>query len=198
VDGGVWANNPIGVAAIEAVGMLNWPADRLKILSIGTINDVKAPPRWKGKLPMATSATRLFMAGQSHSALGTAKIMTSDLHDRKAIWRIDQTAPEGRYSLDNASRIAEMKDRAVTEAREQLPELRRHFFDKPAAAFVPFHRLRHPGRAAEEHSDRQTPHRLRLQVARPPYRSGAWQKVCLTWTSNKTSGRSGDSTGELR
>jgi hypothetical protein len=40
--------------------------------------------------------------------------------------------------LDNASRIAEMKDRAVTEAREQLPELRRHFFDKPAAAFVPF------------------------------------------------------------
>jgi predicted acylesterase/phospholipase RssA len=141
VDGGVWANNPIGVAAIEAVGMLNWPADRLKILSIGTINDVKAPPRWKGKLPMATSVTRLFMAGQSHSALGTAKIITGDLHDRKAIWRIDQTAPEGRYSLDNASRIAEMKDRAVAEAREQLPELRRHFFDKPAAAFVPFHRL---------------------------------------------------------
>jgi uncharacterized protein len=141
VDGGVWTNNPIGVAAIEAVGMLNWPADRLKILSIGTINDVKAPPRWKGKLPMAPSVTRLFMAGQSHSALGTAKIITGDLHDRKAIWRIDQTAPEGRYSLDNASRIAEMKDRAVTEAREQLPELRRHFFDKPAAAFVPFHRL---------------------------------------------------------
>ena len=27
VDGGVWANNPIGVVAIEAVGMLNWPGD---------------------------------------------------------------------------------------------------------------------------------------------------------------------------
>jgi hypothetical protein len=67
--------------------MLNWPADRLKILSIGTINDVKAPPRWKGKLPMAPSVTRLFMADQSHSALGTAKIITGDLHDRKAIWR---------------------------------------------------------------------------------------------------------------
>jgi hypothetical protein len=45
----------IGVATIEAMGMLNWPADRLKILSIGTINDVKAPPRWHGKLPMASS-----------------------------------------------------------------------------------------------------------------------------------------------
>jgi patatin-like phospholipase/acyl hydrolase len=141
VDGGVWANNPIGVAVIEATGMLNWPADRLKILSIGTINDVKAPPRWKGKLPMATSVTRLFMAGQSHSALGTAKIITGDGHDRKAIWRIDQTAPEGRYTLDNASRIAEMKSRAVAEAREQLPELRRHFFDCQASAFTPYHKL---------------------------------------------------------
>ncbi|MBN8990648.1 MAG: patatin-like phospholipase family protein [Rhizobiales bacterium] len=141
VDGGVWANNPIGAATVEAIGMLGWPANRLKILSIGTINDVKAPPKWRGKLPMATSLTRLFMAGQSHSAIGTAKILTGDGHDHKAIWRIDQTAPEGRYTLDNASRIAEMKSRAVAEAREQLPELRRHFFDRPAPAFTPVHTL---------------------------------------------------------
>jgi hypothetical protein len=142
VDGGVWANNPIGVAAIEAIGMLNWPADRLKILSIGTINDVKAPPRWKGKLPMATSMVRLFMAGQSHSAMGTAKIVTGDVHHRRAIWRIDQTAPLGRYTLDNAGRIAEMKNRGFTEAREQLPILRPHFFTQQAEAFVPFHSLK--------------------------------------------------------
>lgn len=141
VDGGVWANNPIGVAAIEAVGLLGWPAHQLKILSLGTINDVKAPPRWKGKLPMAGYVTRLFMAGQSHSAIGTAKIITGDVHDRKAIWRIDQTAPEGRYTLDNTSLIAEMKSRAIAEAREQLPELRRHFFAEPAATFKPCHVL---------------------------------------------------------
>jgi patatin-like phospholipase/acyl hydrolase len=141
VDGGVWANNPIGVAAMEAVGMLNWPADRLKILSIGTITNVKPPPRWKGKLPMASSITRLFMAGQSHSALGTAKIVTGDGHDHKAIWRVDQVAPAGRYTLDDAARIAEMKNRGFTEAREQLPELRRHFFDRQADRFEPFHRL---------------------------------------------------------
>jgi hypothetical protein len=141
VDGGVWANNPIGVATIEAVGMLNWPAARLKILSIGTINDVRAPPRWKGKLPMASSVARLFMAGQSHSALGTAKIITGDGHDHKAIWRVDQIAPAGRYTMDDAERIAEMKNRGFTEAREQLPELRRHFFDGEAEPFVPFHSL---------------------------------------------------------
>lgn len=141
VDGGVWANNPIGVATIEAIGMLGWPADRLKILSIGTINDVKAPPRFKGKLPMVPSLARLFMAGQSHSALGTTKIVTGDGHDHRAIWRVDQTAPAGRYTMDDAARIAEMKNRGFTEAREQLPELRRHFFDRKAERFTPFHSL---------------------------------------------------------
>jgi len=43
--------------------------------------------------------------------------------------------------LDNATRISEMRDRAFAEAREQLPELKRHFFDQPAAEFVPFHKL---------------------------------------------------------
>jgi patatin-like phospholipase/acyl hydrolase len=140
IDGGVWAHNPIGVAAIEAIGMLGWPGDKLKILSIGTINEPGRLPRLRGKLPMAASVTRLFMAGQAHSALGTAKIVTGDVHERKAIWRIDQMAPEGRYTLDNSARISEMRDRAFTEAREQLPELRRHFFGARADEFVPFHR----------------------------------------------------------
>jgi uncharacterized protein len=81
------------------------------------------------------------MAGQSHSALGTAKIITGDGHDHKAIWRVDQVAPAGRYTMDGAERIAEMKNRGFTEAREQLPELRRHFFDGEAEPFVPFHSL---------------------------------------------------------
>ena len=128
VDGGVWANNPMGVAVTEAIGVLGWPGSQLNILSIGTINEPGQLPRLRGKLPMAAAVTRLFMAGQAHSALGTAKIITGDAHKRKAIWRIDQTAPEGRYTLDNTARISEMRDRAFTEAREQSPELRRHFF----------------------------------------------------------------------
>jgi hypothetical protein len=98
-------------------------------------------PRLRGKLPIAASIARLFMAGQAHSALGTAKIITGDVHQRKAIWRIDQTAPEGRYTMDDAGRISEMRDRGFAEAREQLPELRRHFFGTPADEFVPFYRL---------------------------------------------------------
>jgi hypothetical protein len=44
-----------------------------------------------------------------------------------------------RYTIDNAARNAEMKNRGFTEAREQLPELRRHFFDREAEHFTPSH-----------------------------------------------------------
>lgn len=50
-------------------------------------------------------------------------------------------ASHGRYTMDDAARIAEMKSRGFTEAREQLPELRRRFFDREAELFVPFHSL---------------------------------------------------------
>jgi len=139
IDGGVWANNPIGVAVVEAVGTLNWPRDRLKILSIGTASDAQGSPLLHGKLTMATSLARLFFASQSHGALGAAKILTGHGHNHKAIWRVDQSAPRGRYTMDDTARLAGLKNRAFTEAREQLPELRRHFFDRLAEPFCPFY-----------------------------------------------------------
>ena len=34
-DGGVWANNPIGLAVVEALGTLGWKPNELSVLSIG-------------------------------------------------------------------------------------------------------------------------------------------------------------------
>jgi uncharacterized protein len=45
---------------------------------------------------------------EKSSALGTAKIVTGDGHDRKAIWCVDQVAPASRHTLDDAARIAEI------------------------------------------------------------------------------------------
>ena len=143
VDGGVWANNPIAVAVSEAIGVLKWPADRLKVLSIGTIDDVRSTPRRLTNFDMAWKfyMTHLFMAGQSHGAMGAAKILTGDINERQAIWRINHVAPAARYSMDNTDRIKELKDRANVEARERLPDLRKHFFDAPAPVFDPVHKL---------------------------------------------------------
>tara|TARA_R110001583_G_scaffold87175_2_gene227795 strand:+ start:176 stop:1174 length:999 start_codon:yes stop_codon:yes gene_type:complete len=142
VDGGVWANNPVGVAVIEAVGLLGWPSNQIKVLSVGTINEISARSRGTGVISQVSGVVDLFMAGQAHSALGTAKILTGDGHkDRKAIWRVDQSAPKGRYTLDDTSVISEMISRAKAEARTQSPELIRHFFSKPAPQFVPEYQL---------------------------------------------------------
>lgn len=90
---------------------------------------------------MALHVTRLFMAGQSHSSMGTAKILTGHGPDRQAIWRIDQPAPVGRYALDGTARIPKMKSRATAEARERLSELRSNFFSCPAEPFVPCYHM---------------------------------------------------------
>ena len=34
-DGGVWANNPIAVAVVEAIAVLGWDRDSLRVLSLG-------------------------------------------------------------------------------------------------------------------------------------------------------------------
>lgn len=140
VDGGVWANNPIAIAATEAIGVLNWQPDQLKILSIGTNSDSTSVPRKMSAWQLFSRSyyLHLVMTGQSQGALGIAKTLTRDSIERKAIWRIDQTAPAGRYSLNDTARISELKDRGIFEARENLPELREHFFDQECPQFMPF------------------------------------------------------------
>jgi patatin-like phospholipase/acyl hydrolase len=34
MDGGTWANNPMGAAAVEALGVLDWPKGSVRLLSI--------------------------------------------------------------------------------------------------------------------------------------------------------------------
>ena len=98
-------------------------------------------PRLRGKLPMAASVARLFMAGQAHSALGTAKIITGDVHNGRRSGASIRLRRRAGTRWTTSDRISEMRDRAFAEAREQLPELKRHFFQAPAEKFVPFHSL---------------------------------------------------------
>ncbi len=39
LDGGVWANNPVAIAAVEAIGVLGWPRESLHILSLGCLEE---------------------------------------------------------------------------------------------------------------------------------------------------------------
>ncbi len=140
VDGGLWANNPTGIAVVEAISTLSWPAEDLKVLSIGCLEDIKVVRKAYGAARLAPQLASLFMAGQSHGSLGIAHILTGDPHERKAIYRISQTVPDGFYALDNTRRIRDLKDRAFAEARTQKPILQPEFFSEPAEEFVPAYR----------------------------------------------------------
>lgn len=137
IDGGLWANNPTGIAVVEAIATMGWSAEQMKVLSVGCLDDIKVVREAYGATRLAPQIASLFMDGQSHGSLGIAHILTGDPHQRRAIYRISQPVPDGFYSLDNTRRIRELKDRAFIEARIQKPILRSEFFAVPAEEFVP-------------------------------------------------------------
>lgn len=142
IDGGVYANNPTGLAAVEAIGVLNWPKDSLRVLSLGcTLEPFDAGkarflPRGLGY--WAPRIVDLFMTAQSSSSLGTAEVLLG--HDD--ILRIDPPVPSGRYGLDTYKGIDSLRGLGDSKARYALPEIRRMFIDEGLAEpFEPYKQL---------------------------------------------------------
>lgn len=142
VDGGMWANNPTGIAVAEGIGTLGWRPDEIRVLSVGCLEDVSEMPSASGAIRFAMKMSGYFMTGQSYGSLGIAHILTGHVggSDHRAIYRINQAVPEGYYGLDDTSKIRALKDRALFQARIEKPNLERVFFQERAERFQPIHR----------------------------------------------------------
>ena len=141
IDGGVWANNPTSVSAVEAIAVLDWPRDSIKILSLGCTT-APLEINWDGNSSLGLSywAPRLvdvFMRSQSQGALGMAELLTG--HD--SVVRIDPYVQCGRFSLDDTTKISPLKGLGDSEARKALPKLRKVFLMNRAEPFKPVHRI---------------------------------------------------------
>jgi uncharacterized protein len=139
IDGGMWANNPIAVAVIEAIGILKWPADQLQVLSLGCtstpLNMDWGRRHSLGKFGWAEKIADVFMTAQSSGALGMAQHL---LPDRTHIKRYSSIVGD-RYTLDGSDEITSLRGLGASEARKALPELG-DFFDRPVdEEFVPCH-----------------------------------------------------------
>lgn len=138
IDGGVWANNPIAVAVIEAIGYLGIPAPAVRVLSIGTTTGpfhLDPAVAGRGVLGVALAMLRgqsvgLLMAGQMSGAYAQAKVL---LGREDAIVRVDETVVPGRFSLDGARDIAELCGLGEDAATHAAPRVRELFFDRSAA-----------------------------------------------------------------
>ena len=141
IDGGVWANNPVAIATVEAIGVLGWQASELRILSLGCTTapfDIDWGRKHSlGKLGWATKIADLFMTAQSVSATGMTQYL---LPDRNNLVRISPMVGKNRFELDRVAEIPSLKGLGDFEARKALPQLRPMFFTAPVREdFVPCH-----------------------------------------------------------
>jgi len=142
LDGGVWANNPIALAVVEAITLLGWPASSLRILSLGCVNEVYMIGEAPGWGRLARDVTRLFMDGQSHGALGMAKLLTGHVYEREAIFRCCADAPKDFFTLDDTRKISRLKGMGASAARHERARLEPIFLNTPAETFTPIYSLK--------------------------------------------------------
>lgn len=134
IDGGIWANNPTGLAVIEAITLLAQTPREIRVLSLGcTCCPVDLRPQFAGKLGWSKKAIEAAMSGQSGGAMGTAAMIVG--HEN--IERVDPFVAENFASLDSAHRIADLIGLGNSEARQRRTRLEPIFFVEPAPAFEP-------------------------------------------------------------
>ncbi len=141
VDGGMWANNPTGLAVVEAIGPLGWDKSDIRVLSLGCTTEPLSI-QLRGKLSLGAGywtfkVADFFIRGQSSGSLGTAYVLLG--HDN--VTRISPVVSRGRFKLDGIKDIHMLEGLGSRDARTELNHLQCLFFDQPAEQFVPCHSL---------------------------------------------------------
>lgn len=141
IDGGVWANNPLGFAVVEAIAVLNQDKDSLRILSLGCtdtpLNIKQGRNLSLGLSYWALKIKDVFMAAQSSSSLGIAQLLAG----HKNIFRFNPILPAGRFELDDVKEMVSLKGLGDSEARKAIPLLKETFFMEHSEAFKPYKEL---------------------------------------------------------
>jgi uncharacterized protein len=140
IDGGVYANNPMGMAVVEAVSVLGWNPDELKVLSLGCTEssfDVNLEKQNLGLLDWGDKLIDIFMRAQSSQSHGIASLLANE-HKNRNIVRINPNVPSGKYALDSIDGVKELIAIGESVARTDIAHLREYgFFDEAAEMFVP-------------------------------------------------------------
>jgi patatin-like phospholipase/acyl hydrolase len=137
VDGGVWANNPVSLAVVEAMTLLRQSFEDIDVLSLGcTEETLDFKQRGHSGLFWLRRGIFAAMRGQSRSALGMARHLTGRDRGMDKVMRIDPPVATRRFRLDGAKQIAELQGLGYSEARHALPYVRDRFFADQCEPFT--------------------------------------------------------------
>jgi len=137
LDGGIWANNPVGVAVVEAIGILRWDPRDLHVLSLGCTESPSALAERAGMAGLALQMADLFLLGQSRGAMGTAKLLMRAEDADQRLVRYQHVATPGEFWLDGTDQIPKLKGIGAAMAREALPRVAATFLAEAREPFAP-------------------------------------------------------------
>lgn len=137
MDGGIWANNPAGLAAVEARSVLGWRDDDLYIVRLGCTEEVLQIPVESGYAGLLLKSTALFMQGQSRGADGTAMLLSDHRHEAPRFFPFQPKVPAGKFSLDGVGMIDRLRGLGAAHGREALPLFQKYFLEEKVEQFYP-------------------------------------------------------------
>ncbi len=137
VDGGVWANNPVMIALVDALSCFEVPRENIRILSLGCGDDpyiVDKPKIVRGGALAWRDIIYAAMRLQSLNALGQAGLMIGAQH----VIRADAPTSEEKIQMDDWKRAAAELPGAAHTALDDLGDrVNEMFLDQIAAPYAP-------------------------------------------------------------
>lgn len=137
IDGGVWAINPVALAVIEALGILQWSREDLMVLSLGCNGEPLRFTVGAGGRPGLTfwlvHGITVALAAQSSGAVSMARALIG--HDR--ILRVCPALERRRFDIDTTGEIDTLVTLGAREARALFPRLRETFFARRRDPYEP-------------------------------------------------------------
>jgi uncharacterized protein len=137
VDGGVWANNPVMIALVDALSCYDVPRERVRILSLGCGDDpyrVDRPKIVGGGMLAWRDIIYAAMRLQSLNALGQAGLMIG----AENMIRVDAPTSERKIQMDDWQRArAELPGAAQNALNEHGAAVAEMFLQDAADGYAP-------------------------------------------------------------
>ena len=136
VDGGLWANNPIMNAVVDALACFDLQRTQVRVLSLGCgeTSFKVDPSRANGGVLQWKDAIRAAMRAQSHNALGQSYLLLG----KENVIRLDAPETPRPIAMDDHSRAkAELPSMARSLVEGAGHHVRAIFLNEPATTYEP-------------------------------------------------------------